>query len=275
MASVLRAFGFGLALGGDGVGGFAGLRDQQGDGVGANDGIAIAPFAGVIDFHRDAGEALDHELAGLSGVPTGAASDDVDFFRGAEFGLADFHLVEKDVAGVLRDAAEGGVAHGARLLVNFLEHEVLEAALFRHDRVPGDVLHLALDGLAVEVGELDAVGSDDGEVAVGRERKGRGCDRESRERRRRRSIRPCPGRSRAGGPLRAATILFGSSTEITPRAKTPVSSFTALRTASSSGGRWPLPVLKRCFSIRWAMTSVSVSVVNLWPSSISFFFRLR
>ena len=45
---------------------------------GTDDGIAIAPFAGVIDLDRNAGETLDHELAGLSGVPTGAAGHDVD-----------------------------------------------------------------------------------------------------------------------------------------------------------------------------------------------------
>ncbi len=82
---------------------------------------------------------------------------------------ADFHLVEEDVAGILRDASQRGVAHGAGLLVNLLEHEMLEAALFRHDRVPGDVLDLAVDGLAVEVGELHACRGDDGEIAVGEE----------------------------------------------------------------------------------------------------------
>ncbi len=44
---------------------------------------------------------------------------------------------------ILRDAAQCRVADGAGLLVDFLEHEVLEAALLRQDRVPGDVLDLA------------------------------------------------------------------------------------------------------------------------------------
>ena len=187
---------------------------------------------------------LDHELAGLPGVPTGAASGDIDLLGGAEFGFGDLHLVEKDVAGFLRDAAQRGVAHGARLLINFLEHEVLEAALFRHDRVPGDVLHLAHDGLAVEVGELHAFGSDDGEIAVGRERTDRACDRESREHRTRRSIRLCPGRSRRAGRCGRRRSCWAHRSEITASAKTPVSCFTVLRTASSSDGRCPLPVLR-------------------------------
>ena len=33
---------------------------------------------------------------------------------------------------------------------------MLVAALFRHDRVPEDVLHLAVDGVSVEVAELNA-----------------------------------------------------------------------------------------------------------------------
>ncbi len=86
-----------------------------------------------------------------------------------EFVVVDFHFAEEDVAGVERDAAEGGVADGARLLPDFLEHEVLVAALFRLDGIPLDALERALDGLAVEVGELDAVEGEDGHVAVGEE----------------------------------------------------------------------------------------------------------
>ena len=169
IASVFAALGFGLALGGDGVGRFAGLGNQESDGVGRNDGIAITPLAGVVDLDRDAGQAFEHELARLSGVPTGSASGDVDFFRRAQLIFSDLHLFEEDLSGVLRNAAQGGVADGAGLLVNFLEHEMLVSALFGHDRVPGDVLHRTGDGLAVEVGELHAFRSDDREVAIAEE----------------------------------------------------------------------------------------------------------
>ena len=82
-------------------------------------------------------------LPASAGVPTGAAGHDLHFSKVAEFVLGDVHLVEENLAGFLRNAAEKGVAHGARLLEDFLLHEMLEAALFRHDRVPGDVLRLA------------------------------------------------------------------------------------------------------------------------------------
>ena len=112
----LGAFGDQLALGGEGVGGFAGLGDEQADGVGVGDGVAVAVLAGVVDLDGEAGEALDHELAGEAGVPAGAAGGDVDLAGAAEVLVGDLHFVEEDFAGVERDAAEGGVADGARLL---------------------------------------------------------------------------------------------------------------------------------------------------------------
>src|SRR5580658_409989 len=43
---------------------------------------------------------------------------------------------------------------------------MLEAALFRHDGVPGHVLHLAPHGLSVEVGQVHAVGRNHGKIAI-------------------------------------------------------------------------------------------------------------
>ncbi len=158
-----------LALGGKGVGGFAGLGDEQAECVAIGDGIAIAVFAGVVDIDGHAGEALDHVFAGEGGVPAGTAGGDVDARGAGEFVVIDLHFAEEDAAGVERDAAEGGVANGAWLLPDFLEHEVLVATLFSLDGVPLDALKRALDGLAVEVRELDAVEGEDGHVAIGEE----------------------------------------------------------------------------------------------------------
>ena len=74
------------------------------------------------------------------------------------------------MTGFLRNPSQRGVTHRARLLVDFLQHEMLEAALFRHDRVPGDVLHLANDRLSVEVGELHALRRDHRQIAVAEEK---------------------------------------------------------------------------------------------------------
>ena len=158
-----------FALGGEGVGGFSGLGDEEADGFGVDERVAVAVFGGVVDFGAEAGESLDHELAGEAGVPRSSAGGDGDLGAGAEVGLGDFHVGEEDVSGVGGDAAEDGVADGAGLLVDFLEHEVLVAGLFGLHGVPGDALDFEGERGAVEVGEGDAGGGEDGEFAVGEE----------------------------------------------------------------------------------------------------------
>ena len=119
---------------------FAGLGDEQAEGIAVGNGIAIAIFAGVVDVDGHAGEALDHVFAGERGVPTGAAGGDIDAGCAGKFIVVDLHFAEVDAAGVEGDAAEGGVADGARLLPDFLEHEVLVSALFRLNGIPLDAL---------------------------------------------------------------------------------------------------------------------------------------
>ena len=164
-----RALLLGLALRGQSVRGFAGLADANRQRFGIDDRVAIAEFAAVIHFDGNFREPLDHELAGLPGVPAGAAGDDLDVGESPEFLLGDVHLVEEDFGGIERHAGEQGVPDGAGLLKDFLLHEMLEAALFRHDGVPGDMLHGALDGVAVEIHDADALRREHGDVAVGQE----------------------------------------------------------------------------------------------------------
>jgi hypothetical protein len=66
--------------------------------------------------------------------------------------------------------------------------------------------------------------------------------------------------------LRAATILSGSSLEITAMPYVPSTSCSASMTASSR-----LP--SNASSMRWASVSVSVSETNLWPLASSCFRR--
>ena len=163
------------------------------------DGVAVAVFGGVVDVDGEAGEAFDHELAGEPGVPTGAAGGDGDAGGGAEVVVGEAHVAEVDFAGVEGDAAEGGVADGAGLLVDFLEHEVLVAGFFGLDGVPGDALGGEGAGIAGEVGQGDALGGEGGALAVLEEVDQCGCGGECRGRRRRGSIRRLRCRGRRAG----------------------------------------------------------------------------
>ena len=164
-----RSLGDHLALRRQGVRGLARLGDQHAQRPRIRDGVAIPVLARVIDLDGKPRQTLDHVLAGQGRVPTGAACGDVDSVGGAELVVADLHLAEEDLAGFRRDSTQRGFADGPRLLEDLLEHEVLVAALFRLNRVPQDGFERALDGIAVEIGELDPFGRQDGDIAVGQE----------------------------------------------------------------------------------------------------------
>src|SRR6266481_10081061 len=100
-------------------------------------------------------------------MPTGAACHDAHSFKIAKLQLGEPHFTKIDFSAVLRNASDKSVAHGARLLENLLLHVVLVSAFFRHDGVPGDVMRLTLDGLAVVVHDADAVLGEHGDVAIG------------------------------------------------------------------------------------------------------------
>ncbi len=99
----------------------------------------------------------------------GSTPDDLERFEFLEDFRVDVHLIDEDAAGLLTHAPQHGIAHGARLLKNFFEHEMLVAAFFRHDGIPQNMGNLALDGASVEIGQMHAVGRQDGDVAIAQE----------------------------------------------------------------------------------------------------------
>src|SRR5215472_2975078 len=161
-----RAFGFRFPLSGQGVCGFTRLADAHGQSIGIDDGIAIAKFAAVVHFYGKAGQPLNHEFSREACVPTRPASYDADLLKLAELLFGELHFIEKDFAGVLRNAAEERVTHRARLLENLFLHEVLVAALFRHDGIPGDMLRGPLNRASIVIHYTDTVLGQNGDVSV-------------------------------------------------------------------------------------------------------------
>src|ERR1700736_5453644 len=112
---------------------------------------------------------LEHEFSGETGVPARAARNDFHVAKSTELFLTDVHRIEEDFSGFLRNSAEQSVADRARLLEDFLLHEVLEATLLGHDRVPGDVLGRSNECAALEVDQTDSLRRQDGDFAVAKE----------------------------------------------------------------------------------------------------------
>ena len=154
-----------VANGGKGVGRLARLGHGNDKRRRRDDGIAIAELAGRLHLGGDASPALNEILGNESGVVAGAASDHVDTVDVVELLERKAQLVDIELAGG-GHAAHQGIAHNARLLVDFLEHKVWITALFCHVQVPVDVGDLGLDNVAGLVGILDACGRKLGKLTV-------------------------------------------------------------------------------------------------------------
>src|SRR5207302_5197519 len=122
----------GLAEAAQRVGGLAALRDGDAEGARIDERLAVAELARQIDLDRDAGEGLDHELAGERGVPARAAGDDVDLVQARDRLGVEVAPVEILVSFLDGCAPADGVGERAGLLVDLLVHEVLVAVLLRH-----------------------------------------------------------------------------------------------------------------------------------------------
>src|SRR5262245_13911893 len=73
-----------------------------------------------------------------------------------------------------RESSKDRVLDRNGLLINFFEHEMLVPALFRHDRIPGDVLELRPPMLTRVIEQANAVACNDGNFMIVEE-KDRSC----------------------------------------------------------------------------------------------------
>ena len=156
----------GELLGGEDVGRFARLAEHQREHVFVDQRIAVAELAAVLDFDMDPRQALDHALGGQARVPRTAAADGGEMADGAQFADGHPEFVQENLAGRLVQAAQGRFPDGPRLLEDFLQHEMLVAALLGHQRIPLDVMHGPPDRPGVRVQHPDAASRQDGDVAV-------------------------------------------------------------------------------------------------------------
>ena len=117
-----------LAQGGQGVGRLARLREGDDDGVAVDGRIAIAELAGVLDLDGNAGELLEQILADQGRVIAGAARRQDDALDLAQLLRVEVQAAEVGAAFVIVEPAAQGVLQRLGLLVDLLEHEVLEVA---------------------------------------------------------------------------------------------------------------------------------------------------
>ena len=87
-------------------------------------------------------------------------------FEFGEFARRGAHAGEHGGAEIEVEAAADGVGQRIRLLVDFLEHEMLVTALLGGGGVEAELGDLAGDRDVVEVADVDGIRGDDGDVVV-------------------------------------------------------------------------------------------------------------
>ena len=147
-----------------GVHGFAGLRECHDEGLLVHDGVTVTELVCELNLGGDAAPVLDGVACHLACVCCGTTCNNDDLVNRAQHRVVNVQFVEGEVA-VFVEAAHEGLLNCGGLLVDFLLHEGVEAALFSCCCVPFDVEGLALCGVTFEVND-GVVGAGDGHDLV-------------------------------------------------------------------------------------------------------------
>ena len=134
----------------EGIHGFAGLRESHDQGLLVYDGVAVAELVSKLDLGGDTTPVLDSVARYLARVRCGTAGHHNDLIDRAQHRVIDIEFVQNEVA-LFVHASHEGLLNGGGLLVDFLLHERVVAALFRCCGIPFDVEGLALGGVARKV----------------------------------------------------------------------------------------------------------------------------
>ena len=158
---------FDFAQTSEGVGGFAGLGNNEGDGVFGDVEGAIAVLGGDDDFSGEVGDELFEVVGGEeAGVVGGAAADNDDVVEVLHFFFGEVWTAKVHGAVFEVNATAEGVSEGLGLFHDFLEEEVGVAMFLDLLEVAGDGFGGVALRFELEVEDVSAVGSADGDFAV-------------------------------------------------------------------------------------------------------------
>ena len=121
-----------------------------------NNRRTITELRGDIALHGNARHIFDVILAYKTRMVSGAASDDEDLVDVVQKRVVPAKLLQNHRAFVLRNTRGKRRADGFRLLVDLLQHEMLETAFFRSFRIPVHFKDFFADGYARVIHDGDA-----------------------------------------------------------------------------------------------------------------------
>ena len=149
------------------VGSLAALRNGYHHIVLRHDGVTVAELRGILHFAWDVTQAFEELPCNESGVPRRAASHDDDTLRANQLPAMVNHGRQRHMVTLHVDAPSHTVLQTLGLLEDFLQHEVLVAALLYLSEVDVHGAHLQMLLFAEDAQDLQLLAqANDGDVAV-------------------------------------------------------------------------------------------------------------
>ena len=142
---------FSLLQGFQGIAGLAALAHHDAHAVFVDDRVPIPEFRSDVHFHRDPGHLFDVILAHDARMISRAAGYNEDLLQVLEGFCSPVQFTERDLVAVPAHPAPQGIPDRLGLFVDFLQHEVFEAALFSCFSIPVHPEHFLVDLLPVQV----------------------------------------------------------------------------------------------------------------------------
>ena len=147
----------GLAEGAERVGGLARLAEDEHQGAVVERRVAVAELAGVLDLHRQVGEALDQVLADQGRVPARAAGGEDDAADAAELAVREVQAAEDRGGLGAAEPAAAGVDDRLGLLADLLDHVVRVPAQLDRVGLPVEPVDPRRDRPMLHVPHLEVV----------------------------------------------------------------------------------------------------------------------
>ena len=154
----------GLPQGGHGIQRFAGLADEDHQGVIVHQRIAVAELRGEAHLHWAAEQALPVILADHAHMVAGAAGHDENTANAAYIVRCQVQVIQHHPS--VPDAGRDCFADSLRLLKNLLEHEVGIAALFCGGHIPVHMAVGLINGVHLVIEKVDTLRRQHGDLAV-------------------------------------------------------------------------------------------------------------
>ena len=142
------------------VGGFSALGDDHDRVALLKEQVGIPEFRSDLRDDRNLCNAFDHVSAHHAGVKCAAAGNDVQTLNLGNVG----HFLCKYSLRAVFQAGKNGIGKHFGLLIDFLEHEVIVAALFRSRNIPRCCEDFLLNRLSVRPENIDGTSRDDGKL---------------------------------------------------------------------------------------------------------------